>query len=165
MHNSLFMICPTDYIESVIRNRFDGKKYFYTSLGNTLTLDKSILSQIAEVIQKHDIKEIIFILSEENSIIKDALYKQSFSTIKGLKESYDLIQGHKNQSLDIWQSNNTHFRLLSYFLNHKIEELQFALSNIISDQIIINGKLYSNDNDCFRYIYPSFMTTNSSLLN
>ena len=165
MSKCLYMICPTDFMESAIDRSFDGQKYFYSSLGMSLAMDNDMLSDIVEVIQKYDIKEITFVLSEDNSIILDALNNQEFSTIRGLKESYDQIHEYNYIALHNWRSYNPHFIFLSYYLNRKIEELHDALRDLLTGPLVINGKLYSLAYDSFRTICPPLACINSASLN
>jgi len=101
MNRRLYMICPTDHLESVINDRFNGPMFFYTSLGNTVAFTEKALGQIAELIEEKSIKEITFILSEDNNILQDALNSQSFVGTRGLYKPYSDFLEYKKQITEI----------------------------------------------------------------
>ena len=88
MNTSLFLVCPTDCLETVINREYAGVNYFYTSLGNTSPNDLKTLETINDLIKRHNITKIYFVLSEDNKVILNSVKAQSFSKIRGL-------QGHK----------------------------------------------------------------------
>jgi len=72
MCKCLYLICPTDYLESIINKNYPNNSIFYTSLGNSFLPDKETLKHLKELIVLHKITEIQFILSEDNPIVLDA---------------------------------------------------------------------------------------------
>ena len=66
MNSTLFVLWPTDCLESIINIEYKGKNYFYTSLGNTFTYDLTTLGFIKALIDKHTIRKIHFVLSDNN---------------------------------------------------------------------------------------------------
>ena len=87
MNTSLFLVCPTDYLETVINREYAGVNYFYTSLGNTSPNDLKTMETIKDLIKRHNIMKIYFAL-QDNTVILNSVEAQSFSKIRGL-------QGHK----------------------------------------------------------------------
>jgi len=144
-------LIPTDNLESTKRDRFNGQKFFCSSLGNTLVIEKEILDQIASIVTKNEINEITFSLSESNRIVLDALSNQHYSDIKGLNEAYNHILPHQKDVKNSWDLNNQHAMILSYHLNDKINE--------------INGILFSKFYNGFRQIHPELICINSNILN
>lgn len=165
MSKNLFLICPTDGLEPVIRNRFNGHSFFYTSLGNTLDMDEMALEQISELIEANDISTITLILSEDNRIVLDALDHQRFYKISGLIESYQSLTEHKKRVQESWQTHDQHTMILSYYLNQKIKELQSGLQSLLTNQPEINGRLYSKSYRSFRDIYSDLFCMHSNQLN
>lgn len=165
MHKCLYMLCPTDHLESVIRGRFRGQHFFLTSLGNTMDFDRDTVGQIAALVEKEKIKEITFILSEENDIVLDALCGQSFIGIQGLKKTYRFFLEQEEWAIKSWQSSNRHSIILSCQLNNRIKELRAGLENILALQPEINGKLYSRSCNSFKEIYPELLCNSSNCLN
>ena len=47
--------------------------------------------------------------------------------------------------------------MLSYFLNKKVKELQFKLSDLLIDKIKISGKIYNSQEKVFTGIYFDLM--------
>ena len=165
MNNCLYMICPTDHLEPLVRKRFTGQKFFYTSLGNSLTIDENTLAHIAITINKHNINKITLILSEENSIVLGAINNQKFSTITGLKESYKSIIEQKREALHLWGTYNQHTLFLSYYLNKKIKDLKSRLKEHLGNPPNINGKLYSKPYNSFRNVYSHLICINTVQIN
>ena len=154
MHNHLFLICPTDYLESVIANTFNQRNYYFTSLGNSIVFDTATVEQIIELIETKNINEISFVLSDDNSIILDALGKQNFSEITALTGFYDNIIKQKKHSEVSWQTCNRQALILSYYLNNKIKELGKILRGSCFEQLKIYGKIYNRQEMNFSDIYP-----------
>lgn len=165
MHRCLYMICPTDHLESVINNRFAGSCYFYTSLGNMASLNERTLGQIVELIEKNNIKEITFVLSEDNNILLDALNKQCFIETRGLKRAYSDFLGYKIQIAKIWQTHRQEDLIISYHLHQKINLLRTGLSEFLLNIPDINGQVYSTSNDSFKPIHTPAVLLNSCQLN
>jgi len=159
------MICPSDHLEVVIRNNFKGRKYFYSSLGNTLILDDNTLKDIAELVKKHEISEITFILSESNSIVKDALMNQKFIKIYGLYDTYRHLMLHKKHLINTWGIYNQRKIILSYHLNEKIKELKSQLPLYLTNTPNINGELFSRSSNSFTPIYPELVCNDCISLN
>ena len=165
MHRTLYMICPSDYLESVISKRFDGQKFFFTSLGNTFTIDHSELKQIAALVKENYLDEITLILSEDNSFILDALNGQSCFGINGLSKAYSRLNKHKRQAVSSINLDYQHAVILSYHLNEKINELKYGLYSHLKYLPLINGKLFSKPSNSFKQIYPELVCINSINLN
>jgi len=91
MKQCLYFICPTDYLETIIERTFDQENYFYSSLGNSVIFTKDELSEIKKLICSKGIREISFVLADDNPIVLDALANQNFSDIRGLKKFYNQV--------------------------------------------------------------------------
>lgn len=165
MHSTLFLLCPTDYLESTINREFNQENYFYSSLGNSFVMDFKTLESIKTLIKKHRIQEINFVLSSNNKIITDALGEQFLSSLKGLKTFYDEVIFQKERSEFLWQTNNHQFSVLSYYLNNKIKELKLALSDSTNDFIKVRGKIYNSDKNVFKDIYSNLLCIEKHYLN
>jgi len=165
MHKCLYMICPTDQLESVITNRFGGSSYFYTSLGNMVSLNERTVRQIAKLIEKNSIKEITFILSTDNNILLDALNSQYFIETRGLCKAYGDFLSYKTQVAEIWRTHRQMDLIISYHLNQKIEALEIGLSEFLLDIPDINGQVFSKSSDSFKLIHSQIAFLNSCQLN
>jgi hypothetical protein len=164
MNNVLFLLCPTDCLESTINKVYKSENYFYTSLGNSFNIDSETLLHVKELIMKHSIKEINFVLSSDNKIILDALEGQFFSEIKGMKKIYKEIEKQKRASEMLWKTENNSLSILSYYLNNRIKEFQFKLGKL-SNQLIIKGKIYNEYNKSLTNIYPDLLCLEEHFLN
>ncbi len=153
MRKSLFLLCPTDCLETIINMEFSSKNYFYTSLGNSFVSKRETAENIKCLITKHDITNICFVLSSDNEIILDAIQGQFFEQIKGLDDLYAQIEKEKESSEVMFPRSSREFSVISYFLNHKIRELEIELGNLSSQKIKFSGQVYDACEDSFRPIY------------
>lgn len=165
MQAHLYFICPTDYLEPIINRSFKQRNYFYTSLGNSFVFDQMTMAYLRDFILKHSIEEISLVLSENNSIIDDALTKQGFSKMRNLDSLYNNIKGHKGLSEMFWPNNNCSYTILSYYLNKKIQELRVCLDDLDLSQIEINGKIYNQKANVFDNIYSELICRDYFSLN
>ncbi len=156
MDNMLFLLCPTDSLQSKINTVSKCKNYFYTSLGNSFNFDDKIITEIKELIQKHTINEIYFVLSNDNKIVLDALEGQSFSEIKGLKRFYKEIEKDKMLLKILTNTENNNFSIISFYLNKKIKALKHKLEdNLVSQPVKIYGKIYNKEKKSFMNIFSN----------
>lgn len=163
--NRLYFICPTDQLEPLINERFDGEKYFYTSLGNCLLLDKCALYRLACFIEAYAISEVLFVLSEDNGIIRDAVSDQKFFDVIGLKASLSHLKGHREQAENVWRFVNQNTVTLSYHLNEKMKELEAGLQEVLPTVPRISGKLLSENRKHLREVLPELLCMQLENLN
>ncbi len=164
MHKCLYLLCPTDCLESVINEKYKNENYFYTSLGNSFAYDNDTIKHIKDTVYKNNIRNIYFILSIDNQIILDALGRQDFSHIRRLSSFYDEINHQKKYVKMSWRKGNIQFSVLSYYLNKKIKELN-AVLNLSSNPIKIYGKIYNRHYDIFSNIYSGLIYLEKHHLN
>jgi len=165
MHKCLYLLCPTDCLETTINNTFKYENYFYTSLGNSFVSDIKTVKCIKELVQKHHIKEIYFVLAKDNKIVLDALGDQSFSKITGLNNFYTEIEKQHKRSKIVAQSWNRQFSMISYYLNKKIKTLQLELNNVSNEPIKISGKMYNKYQNAFTDIFSDLVCLEQFHLN
>ena len=165
MNASLFLLCPTDCLESIINKKYKGKNYFYTSLGNTLTFDSTTLESIKGLVCRHNIRKIYFVLSEQNKIVIDAMGGQTFSQIRGLQNFNKAINLNKKQSELFWKTSDSVFSTLSYYLNQKRIQLQVNLSYVLTQPVIIKGKIFIKSQNTFVDIYSDLVCLRKYNLN
>ncbi|WP_298879832.1 hypothetical protein [uncultured Polaribacter sp.] len=165
MQKCFYLICPTDFLENTINKKFNFENYFYSSLGNSFNYDCKTITYIKNLIEKHNIKEIYFVLSLDNKIILDAIGKQRFSNIKVLGNFYNEIIKEEGQSKKLFQERNSQFSILSYYLNKKIKELKTQLVNTSNLSIKIGGKIYNKDKNTFTNIYSDLVCLKKHQLN
>lgn len=166
MPNSLFLLCPTDCLESPINNQFKQENYFYTSLGNSLTYDRETIAHLKESILKNNISEIYFILALDNQIILDALERQDYAHIGRLNSFYGEIAEQKEQLVKVPSYNcNLRFSILSYHLNKKIKELRSKVGDFSKNSLKIKAKIYNRDYNTFTNIYSDLIFLEKYQLN
>ena len=157
MKRHLYFICPTDNLEPVINNTFKQENYYLTSLGNSIEFNADMVSQLNELLRTRNIRDISFVLSDNNRFVSDALGKKDYLGVTGLRNFYHQIAKQKEHSEGVWQTYNRQFLILSYHLNDKIKELRLGLQCLPIGAFKIHGKIYNTDNDAFSDIYPGLI--------
>jgi hypothetical protein len=168
MQKCFFLICPTDCLEQTINKSFTYVNYFYSSLGNSFVYDRKTIGHLGKIIEKHQIKNIYFVLSTDNKIVEDALNNNSnnnFSNTRALNNFNTEITKQKEQSKIVSREGNLRFSLLSYFLNNKIKELEIQLSSVLNESVNIDGKIYDRELDTFTTIYSDLICLEKYQLN
>ena len=165
MKKHLYFICPTDSLESLINHSFDQENYFLTSLGNSMAFDPEKVDQLVELLTTEGIKDITFILSDNNEIVLDALGPKNFSGFGGLKALYNSIATEKRVCEEVWQNGDRHFLILSYYLNGKVNDLRMELDENALDPIHINAKIFKREYETFVDTYPQVVLKDSFALN
>ena len=164
-YRSLYFICPTDCLESVINLAFVNQNHFYTSLGNSVVFDAEMANVVKALVLKHHIKSIYFVLALNNIIVSDVLENQAVYPITDLKNTY-AIHIDKKRPTQIPSQLRTHRSvLLSHHLNQKISGLQQILQTLGLDHIAVSGKIYDKDRDEFDKIYSALICTAYFALN
>ena len=165
MDKTLFLVCPTDCLEGRINEQYNTVNYFYTSLGNSFNIDEVSLKNIQELIKKHSIKNIYFVLSSDNRFILDALEGQSIFKDKRLASFYKEIYEHKHLSNKTWITNNNEHLIISHFLHKNIEQLEQKLYSIITYPLTIKGLIFNSLNNNFLPIYSNLTVLNKHQLD
>ena len=156
MNASLFFLCPTDCLESIVNKNYKGKNYFYTCLGNNSSFDSILLESI---------RNIYFVLSEQNKIVVDAMEGQTLPQISGLQNLFNAIKLNKRQSKLFWKTSDSVHPVLSYYLNQKIIQLQANLSCTITQGLTLQGKIYIKSQNKFIDTYPDLVCLRKYSLN
>ncbi|WP_372938612.1 hypothetical protein [Seonamhaeicola sp.] len=165
MSKCLFLLCPTDCLESKINANFKYENYFYTSLGNSFIHTKETIEHIKGTVIQKNIRKIYFVLSIDNQIILDALGSQDFSDIRKLRFFYNQISNQQKVVKMSWKKRNLKFGVLSYFLNLKIKELNTAIVNLGYTPPKINAKIYIKNLDEFTNISSPLLYLEKHCLN
>ena len=165
MHKILFLLCPTDCLESIINDMFGEDVFFYSSLGNSMTLKMNTLECIKKLIIEYQIEEVSFVLSTNNDIFKDAIGKENFIDIFGLRNIYSQIHKEKSNSELFWPSDLNFASLISYYLNTKIKELQMVFEQFKEVSVEISGRIYDRHDNSFKKIYHDLVCVKRHYLN
>ena len=164
MQKSLYFICPTDCLETIINRTFKQQNYFCTSLGNSIAFDEKMTWEVKKLIDEKDIAEIFFVLSEDNRVVLDATKNHHYSEIRGLSGFYAHIRKNKEQSETSWQTPNLHL-MLSYHLNSKIKELELKFEDYSLKPLRITGLIYNRQQEHFYDIYSDLVCVEYLNLN
>lgn len=165
MYSVLYLLCPTDCLETRVNDAFKHQNYFYTSLGNSLSLDDKTVESLKALMLEHSIREISVVLSNDNPIFLDALEGQFFYKISGLDRFYKKIGRQRRHSELIWNADNRRDAILSYFLNNIIKELQLRLANFPFHSVKISGKIYDRFENSFKNVYSNLTCLEKHSLN
>ena len=161
----LYLLCPTDCLEPIVNATFSCDNFFYYSLGNSFHIEENTIETIKDLIKIHKIEEVSFVLSDANHILKDALGKQSFVNLRGLRRLYLQILRQKKYSELFYKNENRQFSILSYYLNNKIKELELELRINKNIPLEINAKIYDRREGRFKDIYSDLICMNQYSLN
>ncbi len=142
----LFLICPTDYLETQLNAIYGKDNYYYTSLGNSIELNKMHLGQIKKLIHKKQILEIIFILKENNNIISHSIKGNNLNDIKGMAKLSKEIKQYKPFVSHFTQEFIEQKLYISYLLNKKTLFLTEYLRPDFPE-VEIKAMIYENTNN------------------
>ena len=150
MKKHLYFICPTDYLETVINGTFKQENYYITSLGNSITFDRKTVAAISKLVEKKNITEITFVLSDNNPIVMDGLNDQDFANVWGLGHFYRKITKLEVRAELLWQTGHLAVPVLAYYLGKRIEDLRAKLGRGRIDRLAINAKVFYSQRNVFR---------------
>ena len=148
MNKSLYFVCPTDFLESVIDNHsLLDVNYYYTSLGNSVVFNTATLDYIFQFIEKENITKISFVLSDKNTIISDAIYQQAYHSLTGLRNFYDTIS--KDYLYKVTDKQAIASQIIQAFLKDKTLQLASELNKAFDQEITIEAKIYDSKEKSF----------------
>lgn len=165
MHKHLYFICPTDHLESKITKTFKQENYFYTSLANSVILSPETIGQINDLIEVNHVKEITFVLANDNEVILNALKNQNYCEIQGMCQLYNTIGYHLANFNFSQKVVETELPVLCDYLNEKMDELRDVISKWLIGDILINALIYNRQNNVFLQASSSLFKLNRSNLN
>ncbi|MEN0050268.1 MAG: hypothetical protein AAF806_24595, partial [Bacteroidota bacterium] len=130
-----------------------------------IKFNRSVIGQLTKLIRENNIQTIEFILSNDNCIVLDGLGNQNYIYVRSLKKFYQQIIRQKESSETSWQSVDTQFLILSYYLNEKINELKLKLEDAIESQLKISDQIYNQQKESFTNIYSNLICQKHAILN
>lgn len=165
MQKNLYFLCPSENLEAVIEKSFPQENYFLSSLGNSISFSDDFILDINSLIESKGIGKIIFILSNNNRFILDAMKNQEFKYIKELKEYYKTIEKRKVLTIKSYKNENITSLITSHILKTKINELNSNLFDWIRNKISIEGKIYDPTKNMFFDVRINIIEPESLFLN
>ena len=164
MSPHLYFICPTDHLETVINGAFNQKSHYITSLGNSIDFSPEKIADINGLLRTHQVKDISFVLADDNQIVLDTERKQVFKN-KLEAELHARLHKQEAHARGVWQHYDARFLRLSYHLNNKIKELKYLLCLALPQCPTISGKIYCRDDQKFTNIYSCLICNEYTSLN
>ncbi|WP_158250358.1 hypothetical protein [Aquimarina sp. I32.4] len=151
--NCLFLICPSDHMESILNQSFNCRAFFYMALGANFNWDVKTQENLINFIKDQEIEEVIFIVKVTNLFYKKTLKftdrKISFPLEKALiKPEYGISSHYKNQK-------NTVSKLISLASYHLQKQKKHLLSTFLlgkvlrKNDITVKGFVYDPDYKTF----------------
>ena len=165
MQKNLYFLCPSENLEAVIEKRYPQENYFLSSLGNSISFSDDFILDINSLIESKGIGKIIFILSNNNRFILDAMKNQEFKYIKELKEYYKTIEERKVLTIKSYKNKNFTSLITSHIIKTKINELNSNLFDWIRNKISIEGKIYDPTKNMFFDVRINIIEPESLFLN
>ncbi len=71
--NCLFLICPTDHIEIILRQTCSTNAFFYTALGANFRWDIDTQKNLITLIENQKVAQIVFVTKYTNMFYKEIL--------------------------------------------------------------------------------------------
>lgn len=152
MQHRIFFICPSDRLEPYINKRYRGVKHYYVSLGNSVNFNYKVVGLVKRLILKHNIKEIYFVLANDNPILLDALGNQEHSEITNLADFYKDVTTRHRYPMVLWHTNKNQVPVAVSHLKNKIKELEQELSCLFARDIKIEGEIFNKADRNFQNI-------------
>ena len=157
MFNKLYFICPTDNIESIINSKLNDNNFYITSLANSITLNYNFIRELYLIIESKKIREITFVLSDDNRLINDILENKDNKNIRSLDHLNLEIYSHKNFFKKELTISEIRLYIISYLLNQKKNELK-NITDSLGLKLDINAKVYNKE-------FNEFTKVKSKLIN
>ncbi len=137
--NCLFLICPTDGMEPILVERFNGQAFFYTSLGACFEWDLTTQENLIGFIKRRNINHIILLMKVTNTFfinkVKIKYNLANYTVEKTLQFIEDTIPEH----LKHWDKTILKQRVLATtYLEHQKRRL---LNTVYLGKQIDNGKI------------------------
>ena len=147
---TLYFICPTDFLETVINATFSGDNYFLTSLGNSINLEENHVAEICELIEKRSIASISFILSDDNKFIQNTLNSQkACCPFKMKRPPWKDVKKRNESTRPFFCPNSCTYPAIANYLDSRIKELDQVLSKNYGVSKRIDAKLYVRQKNTF----------------
>ncbi len=154
MKKRLYFVCPTDYLEAKIEASYNGESYYYTSLGNAVDLKGENINELIQLIEAKNIEEIIFVLSNENQVVRQIVNRKYYTFFKGFNRLYHKVNRYNSTMAKLWESYDEE-DLISSFLSTRIKEMQTMLqAQLMGKNIKVDGKIFDKVNNQFQTIQP-----------
>lgn len=134
MKKRLFLICPFGNTEHFIRENITGIHYFYTAPGGTFNWDDvPTVEEIASIIGRERITEIVIALSSECRFVSNLLSKSPKHGLPVEHKLEDLLVSNLEQLKKIRNKKEK-----SIFISQKLaaQELEHIKSNTMFNYII-----------------------------
>lgn len=154
MMTRLFLICPTDFLETKLNKMFKGENYFLTSLANSIDFGSENIGQIKKLLIEKNVEEIIVVIRSDNNLVKEnhllkaCINNKALSNILKNSNQCNRFINHFKRSED------TQMLFNSCLLNNKVQALQNELKDldlsISVDPLIYN----SSDEKLDKTIHP-----------
>lgn len=148
----LFLICPTENTEQLIRNHFTGEAFFCTALGGYFQFDFNTQSNLWDLICKNNINQIVFVSSIDN-----VFYKQAFK--RNIKHSYHIDNVLSETKKNIFEhslhsnifSSNFYLLAARHLTNQKKRLLStnYLGSNLKREQVSVKAYVYQPKDNSF----------------
>jgi len=150
----LFLICPTDNLEQVISNDFEGETFFCTALGGYFEFDLKTQSNVWDLICENDINQIVFVIGINNVFFKHAFEKKvkhNYRVDEALSKTKKKIFKH-SMYFEVF-SSNFHLLAAHHLANQKKRLLStlYLGNHLKREKISVNSYVYQPEDDFF---YP-----------
>ncbi|MEL7219878.1 MAG: hypothetical protein AAGJ93_01085 [Bacteroidota bacterium] len=148
----LFLVCPTDHMEMLIREKFHGESFFCTALGLYFELDERTQYKLWELIAENNIEQLLFV-----SRLNNIFYQQAFSDKPQYNYSVSLALAKTRRNLASQSSlkmeafPNLHRLAAQHIVNQQMRLLasSYLGNHLITRNIEVNACLYQASQQIF----------------
>ncbi|WP_103070295.1 hypothetical protein [Aquimarina sediminis] len=131
--NCLFLICPTDHIESVLTQKFNWKTYFYMALGASFSWDVRTQKNLISFIENQQIDQIVFVAKFTNRFYQETLNPNNSASFRVNKTLLDLEQ---SVPLDFMEQSYPISRLMLLASRHLQKQQKSMLDTFFLGKIL-----------------------------
>ena len=130
-----------------------------------MTFDQETTAQLEEILVAKKIKQISFVLSDDNLILSNAMNAQSIDTIEVMQQYYGEVDEECAIAVELWKECDFKNVILRNFLSRKMEDLNNSLKSFDRNQIELGAMIYSRENNNFTNIQLTSSFRNRYNLN
>lgn len=149
----LFLICPTDGFEPFLTNMFKEQAFFYTALGACFEWKNATQKELAKLIVKQDIKQVLFIVKKNNRFFLDKLKIKYNLAAYPVEKSLQFIEDNMSTTLENWGDKRPNQEILAAnYLEYQKDRLiqtSFLGSTLKKHNIAVMSMLYNSNRQTF----------------
>ncbi len=162
--NCLFLICPTDHIEDVLRQACSTEAFFYTALGANFRWDIDTQQNLISIIKNQNITQVIFITKNTNLFYREVLEPE---TEPFFNVTETLLQLDKTLPDYFLDQSHPILRIMLLASRHLQKQQKYLLETPILGKTLKHNKVITKTfvyHPSSHFFYPPKIVENKVLL-